>query len=107
MKRVCKLDPIAQLFLSRNAHFEKHRLYDLKTQLSPLPQFGHSKIRSSIPSSSGDMRAKLIGVEHFGQPGRKIVRGIEPYFRHRAALLLQAGAVSTLSHRRLTKVRCR
>ena len=53
---------------------EKHRLYDLKIQLSLLPQLGHSKIRSSIPSS---LRAKFIGVEHFGQAGRRIVRGIE------------------------------
>ena len=24
-------EPMAQLFLSKNAHFGKHRLYDLKT----------------------------------------------------------------------------
>jgi hypothetical protein len=47
----------------------------LNTQLSLLPQFGHSKIRSSMPSSSGAMRAKFMGVEHFRQAGRMIVRG--------------------------------
>ena len=30
-----------------------------------------------MPSSSGAMRAKFIGVEHFGQAGRMIVRGID------------------------------
>jgi len=61
-------DPIAQLFLSRNAHFEKHRLYDLKTQLSLLPQFGHSKIRSSIPSSSGDMAPSSLASSILDNP---------------------------------------
>src|SRR5580693_1514840 len=77
-------EPIAQLFPSRNAHFGTHRHYDLKTQLSLLPQFGHSKIRPSMPSSSGATRAKFIGVEHFGQAGRKLYAEYGPSRYHQS-----------------------
>jgi len=47
---------------------ENIRLYDLKAQLSLLPQFGHSKIWSSMPSSFGD-RVRGLRAIHGGQSG--------------------------------------
>jgi hypothetical protein len=46
------------------------------TTLSMCPQLRHSKVKISNPRLlSGDMRAKPILVEHFGQGGRSIGRG--------------------------------
>ena len=56
-----------------------------------------------MPSSSGAMPAKFIGVEHFGQAGRKIVRGID-LISGIALPSCQRERYRTLSHRRLTSV---